>query len=291
MWLANREEDAGNGKYGDDVFVWWDKHGTEDRRNNKASQSGWYTYNCSIPGICEFNLSFDQRSKHPWARPCRAGPQPYRLAVDNCSSGLPLTVFANSGAAQPFVSPSIITGQLASLWFSRPAMGASQGAASDVLRALATPREFFLELRFVRGQNDVNAWAPPSPPCVSVMMTPLFLRFKSIKSDEAKEKEAAHRAAWLPHHSIWTHPFQMSHSFPGHSLTLPRRGQRRRILLMISASWTFVNEQWKTEQCLNNSERTDALDRVHSSLWWRHYMSLTVIHLVLATGTMEWAAA
>lgn len=107
-------------------------------------------------------------------------------------------------------------------------------------------------------------------------MTTLFLRFKSIKSDEAKEKEAAHRAAWLPRHSLWTHPFQMSHLFPGHSLRLPRRGQRRRILLLISASWTFVNEQWKTEQCLKNSERTDALDRVHCSLWWRHYMSLTV---------------
>lgn len=128
----------------------------------------------------------------------------------------------------------------------------------------------------VRGHNDVSASAPPSHPCVSVMMTPLFMRFKSMKSDEAKEKEAAHRAAWLPRRSIWTHPFQRSRLFTGHSLSLPRRGQRRRILLMIGASWTFVNEQWKTEQCLKSSERTDALDWVHSSLWWRHYMSLIV---------------
>lgn len=41
---------------------------------------------------------------------------------------------------KPFVSPSIITGQLASLWFSTTAMGASQGATSDVLSKV-TPQE------------------------------------------------------------------------------------------------------------------------------------------------------
>lgn len=73
----------------------------------------------------------------------------------------------------------------------------------------------------------------------------------------------------------------MSHFFPGHSPGLPRKGQSQHILLLISAGWTFVNEQWKTEmQCLRNSERTDAPDQLHSFsqliIRWRHHMSLTV---------------
>lgn len=100
---------------------------------------------------------------------------------------------------KPFVSPSIITGQLASLWFSMTAIGASQGATSDVLWAkcntsgASASSSNSLSLKR-QGHNDVNASAPPSLPCVSVRMTPLFFRFKSIKSDEAKEKEGAHES-------------------------------------------------------------------------------------------------
>lgn len=107
----------------------------------------------------------------------------------------------------------------------------------------------------------------PHPP-MSVMRPLLFMRFWSIKSDEAK-KEGDHRVPWLSYLPTWNLPPRSCIYF----IWLPSRGQSLCILFFISADQTrtLVNEQQKKQRCSasETARETDALEQLHNSFsWW-----------------------
>lgn len=140
----------------------------------------------------------------------------------------PSLCFTTNRIPQAFVSTYIMAGQLPSWWFFSSVMEASLRASSCGIRNTPHPQEpwnsVFLKYS---GHNDVTGWAlcsscPLFPLymwelfpclvffCLSVRRMSIFMRFRSIKLDEVKEKEGAHRAPWLPHYPAWTHPFQIA---------------------------------------------------------------------------------
>lgn len=141
---------------------------------------------------------------------CRGVSEPYCLTVYNCAGGLPLATICLP-IYHYWESCHCMILHQCNRGFPRSHIRCPQGISNTSGASASSSNSLSLKHQ---GHNDVNGWAPPSHPCFSVMMTPLFMRFKSIKSDEAMEKEGAHKAAWLPHRFIWTHPFQMSHFFP-----------------------------------------------------------------------------
>lgn len=161
---------------------------------------------------------------------------------------------------KPFVSPSIITGQLASLWFSTTAMGASQGATSDVLSKV-TPQEHRLLPRnpFPWSVRVIMMSMPEHHPLFHMSLS-WWHRFSWDLNQLSQMRQRRRRGPTklcrcliAPYELI---PSKCPIFFHGHLLRLPQRSHGQRILLLISAGWThtFVNEQWKTVQCCNASE-------------------------------------